>query len=226
VTAPADIEGWLSDAQAERLRDRAAQLRPGGRIVEIGSFHGRSAVVLAAAAAPGVEVVCIDPHLGSDRGPQEIAEDHGRGDDDYATFHANLERHGVTSRVTHVRERSEDALDAVEGPVDLLYVDGAHRFRPAGDDLVRWGARVPAGGRMLVHDSFSSIGVTLALLRHVVFSRRWSYAGRSGSLAEYVRAPAGAGSIARPQAQLPWFTYNVVLKALTLARIRRGPWPY
>ena len=55
-------------------------LRPGARIVEIGSFRGRSAIVLARAAPEGAEVVAIDPHLGSDRGPQEIAEDRALGE--------------------------------------------------------------------------------------------------------------------------------------------------
>ena len=53
---------------------RAPCARP-GRIVEIGSFRGRSMIVLASAAAPGVELVAIDPHGGSDRGPQEIEAD-------------------------------------------------------------------------------------------------------------------------------------------------------
>ena len=44
-----------------------------GRIVEIGSFRGRSTIVLRRAAAPGVELVAIDPHGGGDRGPQEIS---------------------------------------------------------------------------------------------------------------------------------------------------------
>ena len=42
---------------------------------------------------------------------------------------------------------------------------------------------------MLVHDAFSSVGVTLALLAECVFSPRWRYAGRTGSLAEYERVP-------------------------------------
>jgi SAM-dependent methyltransferase len=225
VTAPTDIQGWLTDAQAERLRAAARRLGATATVVEIGSFHGRSAVVLAQAAPAGTEVVCIDPHLGSDRGPQEIAADHERGQGDFETFHANLARHGVADAVRHVRALSADALDAVPGAVDLLYVDGAHRFRPAGDDLVRWGARVSPGGTMLVHDSFSSIGVTLALLRHVTFGD-WTYVGRSGSMAEYRRGRGGLRSAARQLAQLPWFLRNVVVKLLILARVRRGPWPY
>lgn len=225
MSAPAAIEGWLTDAQADRLRAAAQRLENGATVVEIGSFRGKSAVVLAAAVPAGARVVCIDPHLGSDRGPQEIAADHERGEDDYAAFHANLARHGVTEVVEHVRALSSEALDAVNGPVDLLYVDGAHRFRPAGDDLVGWGARVRPDGTMLVHDAFSSIGVTLALLRHITFGA-WTYVGRSGSLAEYRHRRGGMASALRELAQLPWFARNVVLKALILARLRREPWPY
>jgi hypothetical protein len=225
VTAPADIQGWLTDAQAARLSAAARALSPGAQIVEIGSFHGKSAVVLASAAPPGSAIVCIDPHLGSDRGPQEIAADPARGASDFDTFHANLTRHGVTDRIRHVRELSENALDSIAGVIDLLYVDGAHRYRPASDDIVRYGDRVPADGTMLVHDAFSSIGVTLALLRHVTFGD-WTYIGRSGSLAEFRRGHGGIGSAARQLAQLPWFVRNLVVKALILARVRRGPWPY
>lgn len=235
LAAAEPVEGWLSEAQARRLFDRARALQRGAQVVEIGSFRGRSAIVLASAAPEGVAVVCIDPHLGSDRGPQEIAEDRDLGEADAAAFAANLERAGVGERVRHVRRRSQEALGDVSGPVDLLFVDGAHRYGPARDDLVQWGARVPPDGRMLVHDSFSSVGVTLALLRHVTFSRRWRYVGRDGSLAEWVRAPSGLADAALQLAQLPWFARNLVVKALIVARLRplarllghrHGPWPY
>ena len=224
--APPDIEGWLTSAQAARLDAAARAVRPGGRIVEIGSFRGRSTIVLARAAPDGAEVVAIDPHLGSDRGPQEIAADVPLGEEDAAAFRANLARHGVAHRVRHVRRLSQDALEEVPAPIDLLYVDGAHRYGPARDDVRRWGGRVAPGATMLVHDAFSSIGVTLALLRVVVFARGWRYRGRDGSLVEYVRAPGGVASTARQLALLPWFGSNVVLKALIVLRLRRGPWPY
>jgi predicted O-methyltransferase YrrM len=224
------VEGWLTGAQADRLAAAAGRLGPGARLVEIGSFRGRSTIVLAGAAPADAEVVAIDPHLGSDRGPQEFAEQHALGSADLEAFRTNLSRAGVLERVRHVRERSQDALGAVTEPVDLLYVDGAHRYGPARDDLVRWGARVSDGGTLLVHDSFSSIGVTLALLRGVVFGAEWRYRGRVGSLAEYARTPvrgrARLANAARQLAELPWFARNVVIKALILARLRRGPWPY
>ena len=222
--AARDVEGWLTEAQARRLFGAAAAVPAGRRIVEIGSFRGRSAIVLARGARPGVEVVCIDPHVGSDRGPREIAARPALGEDDHRAFRGNLERAGVADRVRHVRDFSSLALRAFDGPVDLLYVDGAHRFGPARADLVRWGARVPAGGRMLVHDAYSSVGVTLALLTSVVPSRSWRYVGRDGSLAAYVRERSvGRG---RELGQLVWFAANLARKGLIASGLRDGPWPH
>jgi hypothetical protein len=193
-------------------------------------------VVLARAA--GV-VIAIDPHAGGDRGPQEIEAEASRGDADHAAFLANLTAAGVADRVVHVRKFSSDALGDVSGPLSLLYVDGAHRFDPARADLVDWGRRVAPGGTMLVHDAFSSIGVTLALLFVCAGSRSWRYVGRTGSLAEYEKRVAGdrrGRDLLRHLAELPWFARNVAIKALVLAGRRRwaerigldpaAPWPY
>jgi hypothetical protein len=225
LAAADGVEGWLSDGQARRLFERATAVPPGGRIVEIGSYRGRSAIVLATAAAEA-EVVAIDPHAGNDRGPQEIHGSASEGDADHTAFLANLARAGVADRVRHVRLPSRDALGSVEGPVDLLYVDGAHRLAPASDDIRRWGARVRPGGTMLVHDSFSSIGVTLALLRLLAIGGDFVYVGRERSLAEYRRVGAPLSSAerlrnaARQLAQLPWFARNVVIKVAIVLRAR------
>ena len=233
------VEGWLSEAQAARLYQAAGALSPPARIVEIGSFRGRSAIVFATAAPEGVEVVAIDPHAGNDRGPQQIHGTEAEGDSDHAAFVANLERTGAAGRVRHVRLPSQDAFGAVEGTVDLLYVDGAHRYRPARDDIVRWGERLGPGGTMLIHDSFSSIGVTLAILRHLLPSGEFEYVGRTASLAQYRRChPRGRArvrSALRQLAQLPWFARNVLVKIALLLRLRplarllghrSGDWPY
>ena len=207
-------------------------------MVEIGSFRGRSTVVLAAAAPGDAQVVAIDPHRGGDRGPGEIRPDEAVGGADQAAFEANLAAARVAHRVTHVRKPSGEALGDVSGPVDLLFVDGAHRLGPARGDIVRWGDRVPDGGTMLVHDAFSSVGVTLALLSTAFVSRRWRYVGRVGSLAEYRRADLAPGhrlaDAARQAAQLPWFARNLAIKGLITVRMGRltrllghsGGWPY
>lgn len=240
LAAVRDVEGWLTDDQARRLWAAAAHAPAGGQIVEIGSFRGRSTIVLASAAPEGVTVIAIDPHLGGDRGPQEFADQPDLGEADHRAFEANLARAGVAGRVRHVRARSAQALGAVPGPIAVLYVDGAHRLRPAAADLRQWGARVSPGGRLLVHDSFSSVGVTLALGREVIGRRGWRYRGRDGSLTEYERGPRltvaeRAAEVAAAVAQLPWFARNLLIKALILARLRpltrllghrAGGWPY
>jgi hypothetical protein len=225
----ADVRGWMTEGQGRALFEAAAGCPAGGRIVEIGSFQGRSTIVLALAAAPSVEVVAIDPHAGNDRGPQEIDGFAEQAADDNARFEANLRSARVRDRVTHLRTFSDDALGDVAGAIDVLYVDGAHRYGPARADIHQWGAKVRDGGTMLVHDSFSSVGVTLAILRELVPSRRFRYVGRSRSLAIY-RADATLHrwpNAARQLGQLPWFVWNLTKKALITAKVlRRTDWPY
>ncbi|MET0459361.1 MAG: class I SAM-dependent methyltransferase [Ilumatobacteraceae bacterium] len=234
----AGIDGWMSDDQGRRLYAAAARCPAGGRIVEIGSFRGRSTVVLASAAPDDVEVVAIDPHAGNDRGPQEIEGFADEAATDRAVFEANLARAGVAHRVRHVASFSDVAHGAVADPIDVLYIDGAHRYAPARADIRDWGRRVGDGGTLLIHDSFSSIGVTAAIARELVAGRRFRYVGRSRSLTEY-RADLGPGdrrtNAARQLAQLPWFARNVSLKVLLTLGLGRAmervgrtspEWPY
>jgi predicted O-methyltransferase YrrM len=226
------VDGWLTNAQAHRLFNTAAPLRAPARIVEVGSFRGRSTIVLASAAPDGVELVAIDPHGGGDRGPQEITPDAIQGEQDYAAFNANLRAAGVQSRIRHVRAMSHEAHAQVTGPIDLLYIDGAHRYGPARADIEQWGTRVAPGGSMLIHDSFNAVGVTLAQMRLLLLSTQWRYSGRTGSLAHYRRetlTPRQRLGNARKQlAGLPYFVRNMALKVYLVARGRQGDgsWPY
>jgi predicted O-methyltransferase YrrM len=237
LAAARDVDGWMTDAQLRRLWQAARAAPAGATVVEIGSFRGRSAIVLALGVGAGARVWAIDPHAGSDRGPGEIAGSVDTGERDNAAFHANLAVAGVAERVEHVRLFSDAAHASVAGAIDLLHVDGAHRYAPARDDVAGWGARVRPGGRMLVHDSFSSIGVTGAQLRLLVFSGRFRYLGRDGSLADYRREDLSGADRARNAlrqlAQLPWFARNVAVKVLLSLRLRRAArllgadrWPY
>ena len=234
------VDGWLSADQVRRLYRAAAATAAGDRIVEIGSFRGRSTIVLAGAAAEGVVIVAIDPHAGNDRGPHQISGFDVEAADDHDRFIANLATAGVAHRVHHVREFSDKAHDSVSGPVAVLFIDGAHRFGPARSDIRLWGARVTAGGTMLIHDSFSSVGVTLAISRELMLGTRFRYVGRSRSLTEY-RADLGSGwrarifNALRQIAQMPWFAKNLAIKVLlslhlgwVIKRIigRQPEWPY
>lgn len=235
------IEGWLSDEQARVLWDAAQRVGPGGTIVEIGSFRGRSTVVLATAAAPGTQIVAVDPHAGNDRGPHEFTGYEREAAEDHEAFHRNLEAAGVTERVRHVRQASDEAHGEVDGDVDLLYIDGAHRFGPAAEDIRRWGERVGPGGTMAIHDSFSSVGVTLAIVSRLLLHDHFRYLGRVGSLTTYRRTVAAVSPVGRLAnaahqcLSLPWFVRNLLIKALIVARLgsltillghRQPTWPY
>jgi len=238
--AVADVEGWMTPAQARKLWDCASAVKAGGQIVEIGSFRGRSTIVLGRAKAPDVTLVAIDPHAGNDRGPQELEgfEEHAAADFD--VFRENLARAGVADAVRHIRKFSTEALEDVSGDIDLLYVDGAHRFRPALEDIRRWSARIAPGGTLLIHDSFSSVGVTGALVAELFFSREFRYLGRSESMTHYEREPLSGEerlrNAAKQAAQLPWFFRNVAIKSLIVAHLGRltqpmfghdpSVWPY
>ena len=239
LRAVVGVAGWMTDAQARRLWDRARAVEPGGRIVEIGSYQGRSTIVLAKAAAPGVEIVAIDPHAGNDRGPQEIRGSADDGEQDHHTFLANLEQAGVRDRVRHVRLASQQAALEVVEPIDVLYIDGAHRYRPASEDIRRWRPHVADGGTILIHDSFCSVGVTGAIATQLLTSRDVCYVGRVGSLAEYRRRAMRPRdrwrNVGRQLAELPFFVWSLLVKALLVLHLRpltrllghrSGEWPY
>ncbi len=205
------VPGWLTRAQARMLWDDA---RTAGRrgaetdgepaqVVEIGSHQGRSTLVLAAAlAGTGVEVVAIDPFVagGMFGGPSTRER-----------FEANLVGAGVADRVRLIAERSGDVRPSWTRPLAMLYIDGKHDYWTVRDDL-RWSECVEPGAAVLIHDAFSSIGVTLALLIHVFPGRRLTYTGRAGSLARFVVGPPTGRDRLRMLAELPWWLRNVLIK--------------
>ena len=233
-----DVQGWMTRGQAVRLWDRASDLRAGDRIVEIGSFHGRSAIVLASSAPQGVEIVTIDPHGGNDRGPHEFEGFADEAETDHQTFLANLEAAGVRDRIRHLRAYSHAAISDVDGDITLLYIDGAHRFAPALDDIRRWCPRVPLKGTVLIHDSFAAWGLTWAIYFTMLLSGKFRYVGRSNSMAEYQRVdltPADRLANAfRQLLELPYFGRNLLIKVLIKAKLAPltrllggdGRWPY
>ena len=229
----AAVEGWMTPDQGRRLFAAAARCPPGGRIVEIGSFRGKSTIVLATAAPVGAEIVAIDPHAGNDRGPQELVGFEAEAADDHAVFNANLPRQESPVGFVTSALLASAPTSTVGDPIDVLYIDGAHRYAPARRDIAEWGRRVNDGGTLLIHDSFSSIGVTLAILRELSAGRRFRYVGRSRTLAEYRadlvrwRRKLAVPISLRQLAQLPWFARNVALKvalSLGLGKVHATAW--
>lgn len=142
----ARVHGWLSDAQGEALFDAAR--RPGGHIVEIGSWQGRSTIWLAAGARlAGRIVFAIDPHEGSHEDPSART---------FERFTQNLDAAGLRAVVRPLVMRSTAAVAEVRDPVDLLFIDGDHSIEGARLDAETWLPRLAPGGLVLFHDVATS----------------------------------------------------------------------
>lgn len=204
-----DIPGWLTRAQAARLHHEASLVPPGGTAVEIGSHFGRSAVVTALGLPAGARLVAIDPFGAAWRYGTSETE---------AGFRANLARAHVTDRVEVRVQTSREALRSWDTPVDLVYVDGKHDAFSLIHDM-GWSAHLRPGATILVHDSFSSLGVTLGILFRLLGSRRLRYTGRDGSLARFEVGRPRVGDRVRMLAQLPWFARNLFIKVLLRLRL-------
>ncbi len=203
-----EIGGWLTEDQARTLWNEARRVPAGALIVEIGSHQGRSTVVLAA-AAPQAKVVAIDPFVGGAMFGGLATRDR---------FEANLLRTGLAGRVELRQARSTQLRPSWTEPIGFLYIDGKHDYWTLSDDL-RWSEFLPDGGRVCIHDAYSSIGVTLGLLRHVLFGRRLRYLDRTGSLARFEAASVRRADRLRMLAELPWWLRNVGIKVLLRLRL-------
>jgi len=205
------IPGWLTEGQAALLHEQAGSLAPGATAVEIGSHRGRSTVVLAHALREGGgRLVAIDPFVdGRLFGGRRTRDD----------FERHVAMAGMDDTVELVCDYSTAARTSWTRPFALLYIDGKHDYWTVSDDL-RWRVHLPEGAPVLVHDCFSSIGVTLGILRHVLPSRDLRYERREGSLALFrVGRPTGRDRL-RILGELPWWARNVVLKVLLRLRLR------
>ena len=206
-----NVGGWMTVDQGRALWAAADQVPAGARILEIGSHQGRSTIVLATAArARGARVVAVDPFI------------EGRLFGGMATrdlFERHLAEAGVRDVVDLVVEKSTDLRPTWSEPLAMLYIDGKHDYWTVRDDL-RWTAFLTEGAPVLVHDSFSSIGVTLGLLLHVLPHNRLRYLGRTGSMARFEVATPTPSDRLRMMREVPWFIRNVIIKiGLRLLRL-------
>jgi predicted O-methyltransferase YrrM len=211
----ADVEqigGWLTRQQAQHLWNEARALSPGALIVEIGSHQGRSTCVLARAVQPsGGRLVAIDPFV------------EGRlfgGQATRAIFEANVRANNVADVVHLMPRKSTSVRPTWTRSVDLLYIDGKHDYWTVSDDLL-WSRVCRDGASVLLHDAFSSIGVTTSLVRHVlVGTLPLRYVNRDGSLAIFrVGTPTRSERRAMVR-QLPWWFRNVMVKLALRLHLR------
>lgn len=141
-----DIDGWLDKDQPEALADLAAAVPAGGRILEIGSFHGLSTVCLChGAKLSGATVWCCDTFNGS-------AEHAWIKADHLTVWRDNVLRKGFTLPVALVG-RSQDILPMLAvSSFDLCFIDACHDYDAVLSDYAQAKELVKAGGVVAFHD--------------------------------------------------------------------------
>jgi hypothetical protein len=147
----------------------------------------------------------------------------GGGPESLEIFRSNMARVGVAEKVDLFRGISAEAAAEWAGsPVGFLWVDGAHDRRSVLADFDGWLPHMAPGGLIYVHDAFSAVGTTEAILRRLWFSSQVRYLGCERTLVRFEVAHLGARervtSGLRLATRLPFFTRMVAIK---VAR-RRG----
>jgi hypothetical protein len=150
----------------------------------------------------------------------------GGGPEALGAFRSNLERAGVSDRVDLYHGLSADAARSWPGPqLGLAWLDGAHDIRSVLEDIDGWGPHLAPGGRLLIHDAFSAIGTTRAVLRRLWWTRRFRFVGCERTLVVFAkedRSMLGATLDAlRLSRRLVFFTRVVAIKLARRKQLHR-----
>lgn len=166
----AEIDGWLTPKEGRLLYTLGRACAGRGVIVEIGAWKGRSTVCLARGARDGhhPRVFAVDPHTGS---PEHRAA--WGAVDTVREFARNLARAGVADVVVPLVQTSEEAARALDEPVELIFIDGAHEYEAVERDFELWFPKVVSGGVMAFHDSSGWPGVRRVVERRLYRSSRF-----------------------------------------------------
>jgi predicted O-methyltransferase YrrM len=144
---------------------RAAVEAAGGSglpVLEVGTYCGRSTILLAdAARRAGTVVVTVDHHRGSEE-QQPGWEYHDASLVDPATglidtvphFRRTLHAAGLEEHVVAVVGRSPQVAALWTQPFSLVFIDGGHTDEHAAADYEGWAPRVAPGGVLAIHDVF------------------------------------------------------------------------
>ncbi|MEU6964199.1 class I SAM-dependent methyltransferase [Streptomyces chrestomyceticus] len=132
-------------------------------LVEVGTYCGRSTILLAdAARAAGVTVVTVDHHRGSEEqqpgweyhDPAVVDPEVGLMDT-LPTFRRTLYAAGLEDHVVALVGRSPQAAALWNTPVGLVFIDGGHTDEHATADYEGWAPHVAPGGLLVIHDVFA-----------------------------------------------------------------------
>ncbi|MBT2528019.1 class I SAM-dependent methyltransferase [Streptomyces sp. ISL-99] len=131
-------------------------------LVEVGTYCGRSTILLAdAAREAGTVAVTVDHHRGSEEqqpgweyhDPTVVDPEVGRMDT-LPTFRRTLHKAGLEDHVIAIVGRSPQVAAVWGGKVGLVFIDGGHTDEHANGDYEGWAPHVAIGGLLVIHDVF------------------------------------------------------------------------
>ncbi|MFN8125026.1 MAG: class I SAM-dependent methyltransferase [Candidatus Nanopelagicales bacterium] len=156
VALAGGVPGWRDPAACAELFDLCLAAAPDAVLVEVGSFFGRSAVVMAGACATAGSgrVHCVDPFdvSGDDFSVphyRKILADAGPGTlRDH--FDATMRTAGVAPWVVvHPQAAVAAAVDWMR-PIDVLLLDADHSAEGGEDTFQAWSHRLRPGGTLVL----------------------------------------------------------------------------
>lgn len=131
-------------------------------LLEVGTYCGRSTILLAdAARAAGVTALTVDHHRGSEEqqpgwdfhDPETVDPVVGRMDT-LPTFRRTLHAAGLEDHVVALVGKSPQVARVWGGKLGLVFIDGGHTDEHATADYEGWAPHVADGGLLLIHDVF------------------------------------------------------------------------
>ncbi len=131
-------------------------------MLEVGTYCGKSAIYLGAAArAVGGVVVTVDHHRGSEENQAgwehhdaSLVDDESGLMDTLPVFRRTLERAGLEDVVVPVVGRSTTVSALWRTPLSMLFIDGGHAEEHAQNDYTGWAPWLMTGGLLVIHDVF------------------------------------------------------------------------
>ena len=141
----------------------AARAAPEGPFLEVGSYCGRSALFIGAAAAErGTVLFAVDHHRGSEENQPgwewhepDLVDPHSGLIDTLPHFRRAIFDAGLEDHVVAVVGDSPRLAALWGTPLAFLFIDGGHGAAAAHADYEGWAPHVAPGGILAVHDVFA-----------------------------------------------------------------------
>jgi MMP 1-O-methyltransferase len=155
-------KGFMPDDEGLALHGAGRDGGSVGPLLEVGSYCGKSAVYLGAAArAGGTVLFSVDHHRGSEENqagwehhdPEVVDPDTGRMDT-LPFFRRTIERARLEDAVVAVVGDSSVIAANWRTPLGLVFVDGGHALDVVLADYEAWSPHVAVGGVLVFHDVF------------------------------------------------------------------------